>query len=169
MMPMSGLLSIFAVEARDYKNLQFDEAAASMATTIIYALCIGIFIAALYAAYQRGVVGKPVRALLATEALSPEQAKTLAELGLDKNPFILFEIDRNTMLGRFIKRVEPQDDGELPRYYIPEELKYDADVRFEAKGNGVAALVITAIVSVVLAFALNALLPGFLTIIDNLM
>ncbi|MBQ5754334.1 MAG: hypothetical protein IIV90_01580, partial [Oscillospiraceae bacterium] len=58
-----------------------------------------------------------------------------------KNPFVLFEIDRNAVLKRFVKRVEPTEDGEEVRYYIPEELKYDADVRFEAKGNGVTALV----------------------------
>ena len=162
-------LSIFEIEVREYKNFTFDAAACATARNIIFAFCFGIFLAALYTAYQRGVVGKPVRALLRAEALSPESAKTLAELGLEKNPFVVFEIGRNATLKTLIKSLVGEGDDAPTRYYIPEELKYRADVRFEAKGNGVAALLITAVVSLALAFALIALFPTLLTIVDNLM
>ena len=72
------------------------------------------------------------------------------------------------MLQDVIKRVEATDGGDV-RYYIPEELKYRADVRFDAKGNGVFALILTAVVATALAMALIAFLPSFLTVIDNLM
>lgn len=161
-------LSIFTIEAREYQNFTFDAASRTMARNAIVALCIGIVLASLYAAYQRGVVGKPVRALLRAEALSPEAAKTLAELSLDRNPFVVFEVERNRVLKGLIRTVEGRE-GEAMRYYIPEELKYRADVRFEAKGNGVFALILTAVVATGLAIALIALLPTFLTIIDNLL
>lgn len=161
-------LSIFTIEAREYQHFTFDAASRTMARNAIVALCIGIMLASLYAAYQRGVVGKPVRALLRAEALSPETAKTLAELSLERNPFVVFEIERNRVLKGLIKTVHTEGE-EAPRYYIPEELKYRADVRFEAKGNGIFALLLAAVVAAGLALALIALLPTFLTIIDNLM
>ena len=163
-----SLLSIFSIEAREYQHFTFDASARTMARNAIVALCIGIVLASLYAAYQRGVVGKPVRALLRAEALSPESAKTLSELSLAGNPFVVFEIERNRVLKSLIRTVETPEN-EPPRYYIPEELKYRADVRFDAKGNGIFALLLTAVVAVGLALALIALLPTFLTIIDNLM
>lgn len=161
-------LSIFVIEAREYQNFTFDAASRTMTRNVIVALCIGIVLASLYAAYQRGVVGKPVRALLRAEAFSPESAKTLAELSLASNPFVVFEIERNRVLRGLICVVEGEE-GEEPRYYIPEELKYRADVRFEAKGNGVFALLLSVVVAVGLAAALIALLPTCLTIIDNLL
>ena len=160
------LLSVFSIEAREYQHFTFDAAARSTARNVIFALCIGIVLASVYAAYQRGVVGKPVRALLAAGALSPESAKTLADLSLDRNPFVGFELSHNRVLQGLIKTLEGEGDT---RYYIPEELKYRAEVRFDAKGFGVFSLLLTAVVAAGLAFALIALLPTFLTIVDNLM
>lgn len=164
-----ALLSVFTIEAREYRNFAFDASARATARNIILGLCIGIILAALYAAYQRGVVGKPVRALLRAEALSPDSAKSLSELGLAGNPFVCFELAHNRVLKSLIRELPAAGDEEEPRYYIPEELKYRADVRFDAKGNGVAALILTAAVAAGLALALIALLPGFLSIIDNLL
>ena len=55
------------------------------------------------------------------------------------------------------------------RYYIPEELKYRAEIRFEQKGNGLFALVFTCAAAVGLAVLVIALLPWFLGVIDKFM
>ena len=201
-------LALFTIEAREYQNFTFDAGSRELARNLILAVCIGIVLASLYAAYQRGVVGRVVRALLRAEALSPEKAMTLQELGLAKNPLYAFELSHNRALSTLVRAVEsaePSDhpaaeaeegkeeksdaqnaakgektpaeaaesgvDGEEPptRFYIPEELKYRAEVRYEAKGNGPVALLIVAAVALGLAFLLPRLVPGFLSILDNLM
>ena len=160
--------SWFEIAARDYANIQFDAAARSTARLVILGICIGIFLAAAYSVYQRTVPGGIVRALLRAEAFSPEAAKTLAEIGLDKNPLNSLEIKRNAMLGRFLRVVEGEEGG-APRYYIPEEQKYAADVRFEKGGNPILTLVLAAVGALVMAVVLCKGLPIVLGIIDGIL
>ena len=61
---------------------------------------------------------------------------------------------------------EPAIDAKT-RFYIPEDKKIRAEMRFEQKGNGVKALVITCVFSVVLCIALFKLLPLVYTMISN--
>ncbi|MBQ8357604.1 MAG: hypothetical protein IJX39_07330 [Clostridia bacterium] len=177
--PLS-LASFFSIEAREYAHFTFDADARAMVRNIIIGFCIGILIAALYAFYQKSVPGAIVRSLLGAEALSPESAKTLAELGLERNPFIRFELKHNGMLRKVVFRApsgaeeEQNADTDAPdpqadRFYIPEELKYRAELRFEKKGNGVPGLVLTAVLTLALSVLLIRLLPAFLGMIDNLL
>ena len=161
-----SLASFFTIEAREYANFTFDAAARNTLRNVILAFCIGILLASLYTLYQKLVPGNIVRKLLGAQAHTPETAKTLAELSLDRNRLVAYELSHNRVLAGLIKTVEGEGDT---RYYIPEELKYRADVRFEEKGFGVAALLLTAVVVAGLALALIAFFPVFLSIIDNLM
>ncbi len=162
------MASLFTIEAREYANIAFDAASRAMARNVILALCIGIFLAALYSVYQRSVPGGIVRALIGAGAHTPESAKSLEELGLSRNPFSRLEIRRNAMLRRFLRPTEG-GEGAACRYYIPEEQKYAAEVRFEKGGNPVITLILTAACSLLLAIVLIKLLPGLLSIADNLM
>ncbi len=56
-----------------------------------------------------------------------------------------------------------------PRFYLPEEGKDRAQIRFSKEGNGVVGLVFTLVLCVGLAIALVKLLPGILGMIDGLM
>lgn len=161
---MTGpLLSVFAVEQRDYAHFAVNE---RTLTVIVYAFCIGIILAAAYACYQKNVPGAVVRRIIATGALSEETAKTAPELGLT-GKWLLAELRRNVTLKRMVHRVET--DGEETRYFIPEEEKYRAEVRYERAGNGAAGLLITVCLTVVLAVLLIRLLPVFLSLIDRLL
>ena len=89
------------------------------------------------------------------------------------------------MLNKIVSRVaepsaEAQSDAEREtegesdgadeaeeRLYIPEELKYRAELRFDKKGNGVAGLVLTAVLTVALAILLIKLMPDILQLVDN--
>jgi hypothetical protein len=172
---LTSLAASFGVAAGEYEHFSFDAAAAKNATAFIIAACIGIVLAALYNFYQRSVPGSVVRAILRAEALSPEKAKTAEELGLGKKPLCLWELMRGTTLRRVIRFVgDEQGQSELrsaqngqTRYYIPEQSKYRAELRFDKKGNGVVALVLIALLSAVLAFLLIKLLPWFLSILDS--
>ena len=167
------LAAAFGVAAGEYENFNFDASAARTATTFIIAACIGVVLAALYNFYQRSVPGYVVRTILRAQALSPETAKTAEELGLAAKPLCLWELVRGTTLRRVIHSVQNEQHNETlvqnseTRYYIPEEAKYRAELRFDKKGNGVIALILTAILSGALAILLIKLLPWFLNIIDN--
>ena len=75
-------------------------------------------------------------------------------------------MERNTTLQRLIRTVEA--DGEV-RYYIPEELKYRAEVRYEAKGNGLFGLIFTILVTLGLGILLIKTLPAILGLFDYIL
>ena len=175
-----SLASFFTIEAREYVHFSFDASARATVQTVILAFCIGILLASLYMLYQKLVPGNIIRAILKAEAHTPEAAKTLTELGLDKNPLYRFELRRNAVLKKTVLCTSEQETGEdesekaesaakEERFYIPEEDKYRAEVRFDKKGNGVVGLVVTAILTVALAILLIKLTPAVLGMIDTLL
>ena len=54
------------------------------------------------------------------------------------------------------------------RFYIPEELRHRADIRFDKKGSGPLPVLLTAVVAIVVAAVLCRLLPDILQFADNL-
>ena len=187
-----SLASFFTIEAREYVHFSFNAAARNTLRNVILAFCIGILLASLYMLYQKLVPGNIVRAILQAKAHTPDAAKTLTELGLDKNPLYRFELRRNAVLKKTVLRAVKQSTSEAKdestsqseseatgktqegaaeeeRFYIPEEGKYRAEVRFDKKGNGVVGLVVTAVLTVVLAILLIKLTPAVLGMIDNLL
>ena len=177
-----SLASIFTIEAREYVNFSFDASARATWRNVILGLCIGILLASLYMLYQKLVPGAIVRAILKAEAHTPESAKTLTELGLDKNPLYRFELRHNAALKKMVLRSLAQepteneaadkataDTEQQERFYISEEAKYRAELRFDKKGNGIAGLALTAILTVALAILLIKLTPVVLGLVDNLL
>lgn len=55
------------------------------------------------------------------------------------------------------------------RFYIPEELKYRAEIRFRTKGSSWWVVALTVVLSVVVAALLCRLLPNVVAFADNLM
>ena len=163
-MPTLRALGLFTPTPGQYENIHFDASNAEAAGTCILAVCIGVILAALYNFYVRSVPGGVVRALLAAEALSCESAKSVQELGLSR--LATFELTHNAVLRRLISSVTGEEGDEV-RYYIPEEQKYRAEVRFESRGNGVVGLLITVAVTLAAGLLVSKLLPWFLGIIDK--
>lgn len=165
------LASFFEIAPREYASFTFDESARTTARNLIIALCVGIILAAFYAFYQKQVPGAVVRAILRAKAFDPESAKTAEELGLQKNPFLRHELRKNMTLKRLIKIAEDEAPSEnsAPRYYIPEDLKYRAEVRYENKGNGVFGLIFTILVTLGLGILLIKTLPAILGLFDYIL
>lgn len=161
--PLS-LASLFVIEAKKYEHISFDKGDATMVTLLVFGICAGIVLASLYTLYQRSVPGRLVRALLSAAALSPDAAKTLAEIGCDGNCLLCFELRHNAVLKKTVQKVE--GEGCDTRYYIPEELKYRAEGRFEKKGNGPLQFIVTAILSFGLGLLIIKLIPFVLSMID---
>lgn len=190
-----SLASFFSIPAKEYEHFTLTYATAKTLTAIVVAICAGVILAALYNFYIRRVPGGVVRQLLSREALSPEKALSAEELGLLDKPFALWELLRGVSLRRIVCAVTPSEevqeqptDGtegeQVPenaekreeaeqifdaqtRFYIPEDKKYRAEVRFEQEGNGPAGLVFTCALTLVLGFALVKLIPMVLAMVDN--
>lgn len=65
------------------------------------------------------------------------------------------------------KEKEFKRDTKTMRFYIPEEKKYAADVKFEAKGANWLSFVLVTVVSIVLCAFLTYILPDIIKMVDN--
>lgn len=158
--------SFFAIEPRMYEHFTLTAAGAATVRNAILAVCIGIALAALFAFYQRAVPGGFVRALLAAGANSEETAKTRAEAGFAKTPFLSRELRDGSFLRRVVRVAE--GDGE-PRYYIDETDRIRAEVRYDGRGSGLVSLLLTLVLTAALSLLLIRLTPAILSLADKLM
>ena len=183
----------FTVDARVYNNFSVSTQTANTIRSMVLAILIGILLASLYVAYMRTVPGGFVRKLLSLEANTPEKAKTLFELGYFRSPMIRRELIAGNSLRMVVRYHDPkeaQEDGEddeqdtkthtrtlktgkkldflSVRFYIPEELRYRAEIRFEKAGSGWKFAIVAAIVSVVVAAVICVFLPDILTLVDGI-
>ncbi len=161
------LASFFRVTAEDYEKLHFSESDALTATLFIWGICIGIVLAALYTLYQQKALGGAVRAILRAEAFSEECAKTVEELGLPPRSLARRALTRAGALRSVVCTVQGEDGD--TRYYIPEERKYAADLRFDKRENNVAGVVLTVVLAVGLALLLIRFFPMILGMINGLL
>ena len=192
----------FTVEFGTYENFSVGANASTTARNMIIGFAVGIILAAVMTAHARNGLGGFVRKLLRTESLSPEQAKTLHELGYFRNPTIRRELARGTTLRMVVRHCEndsndgeetnegtEKENDEMPtqvkktltgikkapainfltaRFYIPEELRYRADIRFDKTGSSWGMVTLTVIVTVVGAAALCWFLPDLFQFADNI-
>ena len=186
-----------------YENLSFFNDP-TMFRLIIFGLYFGIIAAALFMFYTKRVLGAFVRALDKNGALSKENAKTLSELGFEKNIFVKLALITGYTLRHVVYFVPaPADETEenakkkakklkkgapdassggnlaelgvygyradLSRdaFYIPEEKKYTADIRFDSKGANIGTAVIVIIVSLVICALICHFLPDLIKMVDN--
>ena len=137
---------------------------------IVWGLFIGIIIAGAMSVYYKRYLGALVRAIKKQEAFSPETAATLEELGLEKKRLIKRAILRSTAFKSIVyeKNDEVTIEGEsaVPvyhdqldfssaRFYIPYELRYRADIKFEKKGTNIALVIIGGIIFLAIAILLT--------------
>ena len=152
---------------------------------IVWSIYIGIMIACFVAVYQKNVVGKFVRTLLSAQATSPETAKTLEELGYGKKLGIRRHLRGKTALssivyvegkdlqrdksGNILPAIRNKVNFDRDKFYIPEELKHRAEVRFEKKGSSLWWTLLIGIVLFFVAIAAVQFLPWFIELLENLL
>lgn len=184
----------FSVEFEVYENFSLGSDAGVTARNMILAIMFGIIVAAFLTAYTRNVPGGFVRKLLAVEALSPESAKTLSELGYFRSTMIRWELSRGSALRMVVRCRELEKQAEnisadgtaiakgkskkaekatkidflTAHFYIPEELRYRADVRFDKNGSGWRPAIGVALVAIIVAAVLCWFLPDIVRLADNL-
>lgn len=150
-------------------------AALSTTEMVVWSIFLGILIGACSIFYNKRLVGAFVRSLIANSASDPDSAKTLEELGFEKNIFVRHALRDGSVLRkmvweandnytadasgfRFSARTQKMDIN-TARFYIDEENRVKADLRYSAKGTDVITLVIAVVVFFVTAYALLLFIP----------
>ena len=187
----------FTPQYGDYQYIELGSGSMFSFQTIVIGFIVGAILASVSFIFNKRVLGDFVRALLSVDAHSPEEARTLEQLGYLKNTTIRSALKRGTSLRRVVKCVEEeaylaqqeqkrlqfeaentdpkQKFKEIPfvmdpstaHYYIPEQLRYTADIKFEQKGTN--WLVFAGVVIGAVAVGLLAIwmLPELLQMADN--
>lgn len=135
---------------------------------ILVCIYVGIVAACALMLYDRRKLGDFIRALIGAGALDAQSAKTLPELGYEKSGAVRRALrGRGIFAGLVYEASETpvydrEDhaqpiyregfDPETARFYLPQPLRYRAEVRFEKKGSHVMALVVGAIAFAVVIF-----------------
>lgn len=184
----------FTVTFDHYSNFSVSSEAGTMVRNIILGLAIGIIIASAMAVHTRRGLGGFVRKLIGEECLSPDQAKTLMELGYFQNFSVRRELKKGVTLCKLVvckeqeelqnksSTVETEEQIEEKKhlsedfeidfttchFYIPEDLRYRAEVRFEKAGSTWRSFIITLILTVISASLLCLFLPDLFRFADNL-
>ena len=174
----------FTVEFGAYENFSMGAGTSALAQTLVYAIAIGVILAAAMSVYTRSVLGGFVRTLLKEGANTPENAKKLSEVGFFRNAAIRRELAKGVTLRKVVKCCEEEalaaetteqgssksfkPDFLTARYYIPEDLKYRAEIRFEQKGSGWGTFFLAAFGAIVIAALIGFFLPDIFQLMDNI-
>ncbi len=182
-----------------YSNLGLEKNPFISPLLILIAIFAGALIAVIVALYNKRYIGEVARKIIQSGANSPENAKTLDEFGLGKSLLAGHALCKNIVLRRFAKCVEEEDFyreqnrlreeheqsgngkkfkettypiyAKTAHFYIPEESRIKAEIRFEKKGSGwgsaVFSILIICIVFVVLLFTLPLLLEKLNDVIGS--
>ena len=182
-----------------YPNLRMGYSEVLQLKLILLGLCVGLAVAAFGAVYDKRVLGHMVRTLLRKDCLSPEQGKTLADLGYARNSIVRHSVKRSISLRRVVRCVEEEQflaeqerrrieheeqrktdksigrfrempysfDLENDHFYIPEDMKYMAEIKFEKKGNTWFGAAFFAVILLIGYVVLLVNLPNLLEILND--
>ncbi len=77
------------------------------------------------------------------------------------------EVHRNDPKPPKFKEIEFKRNLKTMHFYIPEEKKYAADIKFDAKGANLGSFILVAVISIALCAFLSYMLPDIVKMIDN--
>lgn len=163
----------FSVQLGDYQHFSVSSQTGSVVKNLILGLALGMIVAAVCSCYVRTVHGGFIRRLLREGCTSPESAKTLAELGYFHNVTIRTQLLRGGAIGSLVRSVnavgEPATtdrDLSAARLFIPDDLRYRAEFRYERRGSGLRSVILTVILTVAVAALICRFLPQLLGLAD---
>ena len=177
-----------------YENLPDIDLGNISYLVLICGIYAGILLGVLFAMLFRIHSHKIVSALIEREAVDRDSAVTLEEMGLEKNRFVrrLLKTDGSlrgvvycanetefperkvSAVRRFWREkilknpLPPKTDFSIARFYIPEEKRVAAELRFTPEKHPVRTFLLAAAGIVFLAFFTIKILPELLALADNL-
>ena len=137
---------------------------------VIICFLVGAVIALLMACYHKRAVGGFVRALLKRGCADESSALTLAELGYAKAVY-LFSAQKNPDSG--LRRVVSivgkdqkitSDELKRLRFYVSEDDRYRAEVRYDGKNSNLLVVIISAAVLALAAYLCIKYIPELLAL-----
>ena len=185
------------ISTAEYENLGISGTSMITIPMIVVAIAAAIILSSVAAILNKTVFGNFVRTVIKSEALSKESAKTLEELGYDEKLIIRRSLRKGINLRSVIRCVEEEEYNERTRiareeydknpdphkpkfvdapypmdldndhFYIPEENKYKADMKFDKKGTSWGMFWVVAIITVIFSIVLLAYLPRILEIANE--
>ena len=187
----------FSVEVGRYENINMGTGSLVTLQRVVLGIFAGVIIAAAMACYDKNRLGAFVRAIVREQALWPDKAMTIYDLGFARNSAVKASLRSPNKLGKIVRCVERdaynaevekakeayiQEHGSdkdfyMPEYrvdfdrdhfYIPDEEHYRAEIRFDEKGSGWRAFILVVMVSVVGAALVCFLLPDMIQLVDNM-
>ena len=175
---MDWLDEAFRLEFGGYQNFTVSAQGTLMARNVIIGLMLGIVLASAMALYTKRVQGKFVNELLRRECFTPERALTLHQIGMFTNLSVRRELSAHGALSKVTHCVEEEaydaqnakkafaPDFDTAHFYIPEEMKYRAEVRYALRGFGWPQLVAVIVIGVLAAYLLCRYLPALVGFAD---
>lgn len=91
----------------NYENLNFTGTVTTL-LMLVGGICLGVLLASFIIVFEKRVVGKFIRALLAKGAQTPETACSLADLGLAESGFIKRELSRASVSRKLVSVVDKE-------------------------------------------------------------
>ena len=187
----------FSVDMGRYEHISIGSGSLITLQKVVLGICVGIIVAAAMVCYDKNRLGAFVRAIVKEQALWPDRAMTLSDLGFAGNRAVRTSLRSSNKLGRIVHSVEKDaydaqvaaareayvaehgnDEGFfMPQYrmdvnkdhfYIPDEEHYRAEVRFDNRGSGWRAFMLVCIVAVMAAALICFLLPDMIQLVDNM-
>ena len=185
------------VSTAEYENLGITKGSMITIPMIVVAIAAAIIIVSISSILNKTIFGDFVRVVIKAEALSPESAKTLEELGYDEKLIIRRSVRRGTNLRSVIRCVEEEQYNERTRaaleeynnnpdlhkpkfvdvpyvvdpdndhFYIPEENKYKADMKFDKRGTSWGMFWVVVVITLIFSVVLLAYLPKILEIANE--
>jgi hypothetical protein len=132
--------------------------------SILWPLMVGVIIAAFVVLFHKKTLGKLVKKLFDEGAKTEATAKSLAELGLEKNKFLRYALRPDSTLRKIIDATEV--NGEL-RYYIAEDNAYRAEVTYNPDGSSVLTVAIAILLILIVASVMLILIPDLIQMFKN--
>lgn len=172
---------VFTIEFAGYQNFTVSNRTGATIRNVVIGLMLGMVIASAMAIYIRSVQGKFVRELLRRECFTPDRALTLHEVGMFSNLSVRRELSEKGALARLTCCTEEESydaqaskkpfvlDFTTAHFYIPEDLKYRAEMRYTRRGFGWLQLAAITVIGVLAAYLLCRYLPALLGFADWLM
>jgi len=123
----------------------------------MWLIILGMILALVFIYFTKTVNGALVAALIENGVYSPDDAKTLDELGFEKKANVLKMYKKSPSLGKIVGTVEEEAD-ENSHFYIREEETKRASEQYGTRGNELLMTVIGVAVLVVIGALVQIIL-----------
>ena len=148
-----------------FQNFTYSDTIISL-PLLICAIFAGFAIAITAATVDRFYCHAFVKALVRDGAVAEEKAKTLEELPVKGKWYIRFALRPGKHLVKMVAKTDGAD-GKV-RYYLPEEKRIRAELRYENGKHPFLVLILCLIVLAAAMVFVQFFLPELLTMVDNM-